>query len=104
MKNNIFLNYQRGDFVEYKGEICEVLCRVDGFGVDLRTGDTTYEDVYVGDIQPISITEDILNAIGFEYFKFMDTEYYVLKWNNVTCKWNQSALLSLSTNETSIKK
>lgn len=63
--NNIYHKY---DFVEYNGKICEVIATLDTFGISLIDGeDKIYENVFIKDVNPIPITDEILTKLGYVY-------------------------------------
>jgi hypothetical protein len=54
--------------VEYNGKICEVIGTLDTFGLNLSDGEgNIYCDIYCGDVNPIPVTDKILEKIGYAY-------------------------------------
>ena len=74
-----FTNYQKFDFVRYNGEICEVTETLECLGLSLVNKDGTYyKNVYVGDVEPILITPEFLEKVGYTYNDFFGTTSYHL--------------------------
>lgn len=73
MNNMKKIDYKVGDVVIYNNTICKIEYKCGGFGVDLNTGN---KDVFMIDLEPIPITDDILKKLGFEYSDFLKYWYY----------------------------
>ena len=81
-KEKRYYNYQKFDFVRYNGQICEVRGVLDSFGINLCDKDgNEYKDVYVLDVEPIELTIDILEEIGYKYTDLFQN--YVLDYGGM---------------------
>ena len=79
------IDYKVGDVVMCNNTICKIVRKCGGFGVDLNIG---YEDVFIMDLEPIHITEDILKKLGFEYSDFFKCWYYNVELGRVKITYN----------------
>ena len=90
MKRDMILTYQPGDIVLYNNQVHRVESFTSFFGVNLSDN---INDVFVGDIKPIELTEEILSSLHFEESKFLQCMFFKLQDVKITVQIEKQYLI-----------